>query len=735
MDCNAIIPDKDHNGKWGYSDGKFSWWREFIPHIYNGAMPMHDGICWVKHLNWGAIDCDGNVIIPFIYQSVYRIAPNLYRVLALNGKYGLLDNYGNIILSSIYDSIIIEEKSILVLKYKGAIEYKNLQGETLFDDLVVKDIIYFNSWTQIFSDSGTYIYWKQDKRITVPENLTIQDSNDKFVLLIAYMDEKKYFIYNTDGQLILEYTRSDDNGYYFASLCNDTLIFQTEQGLIFHNLCSHTEVLIEQAEQFNILDNNYIVIINKEKKFGIIDINGRIIIPCIYNGLGTSFGNERIYADFYCGRYIAASIDGETCGVIDFDQNIIIPFEYSTIIGIEGENDILIAKNNGKSGIITIDNHKIVDFEYNSISNFYNGVAIARKEGKDGAIDIQGNIIIPFEYDKIEDFYISTEGVVDYAIAKQGNSFTVYDICGNITFEGKDNKIICLNRGFLEVSKSFHSFLHGITRFSIGCCDVYGYEITSCDLLKENHSFIMNLGDELLTIPIIRHFHALEVDIDSIKDDYAYYTIDKISKDRYKEICRSIPHGNLLVEFNGYYTYSITEANNPMGCRMASIIVNPERKIIFTSLCSTISAIAEDENYIYFKYDDSDYCNQLIIVDKQTHDLRETLHAVDSENLSIIEKNGKYGAWHKELGLVTLIKYDKVNILKNIVLAIKEDDLFLLFNGYLPIKEMNIDKTFSFYYELRTISSDFIGLYYDDCVVLILDVRGKCYECMQSSTL
>lgn len=245
MDYNAIIPDKDHKGKWGYSGGKFSWWREFIPHIYNGAMPMHDGICWVKHLNWGAIDCDGNVIIPFIYQSVYRIAPNLYRVLALNGKYGLLDNYGNIILSSIYDSIIIEEKSILVLKYKGAIEYKNLQGETLFDDLVVKDIIFFNSWTQIFSDSGTYIYWKQDKRITVPENLIIQDSNDKFILLIAYMDEKKYFIYNTDGQLILEYTRSDDNGYNFASLFNDTLIFQTEQGLIFHNLCSHTEVLIE----------------------------------------------------------------------------------------------------------------------------------------------------------------------------------------------------------------------------------------------------------------------------------------------------------------------------------------------------------------------------------------------------------------------------------------------------------------------------------------------------------
>ena len=38
------------------------------------------------------------------------------------------------------------------------------------------------------------------------------------------------------------------------------------------------------------------------------------------------------------------------------------------------------------------------------------------------------------------------------------------------------------------------------------------------------------------------------------------------------------------------------------------------------------------------------------------------------------------------MGLVTLIKYDKVNILKNIVLAIKEDDLFLLFNGYLPIE-------------------------------------------------
>lgn len=51
MDNNAMRPVKESDGKWGYED---KCHREIIPPVYKAAMPMYDGICWVKRLNWGA---------------------------------------------------------------------------------------------------------------------------------------------------------------------------------------------------------------------------------------------------------------------------------------------------------------------------------------------------------------------------------------------------------------------------------------------------------------------------------------------------------------------------------------------------------------------------------------------------------------------------------------------------------------------------------------------------------
>lgn len=98
---SEIYPFKFKDGKWGYKDNN----NNITTPKYNGAMPYHDRICWVKHMNWGGIGINGEVIIPFIYKSVYRLAPNVYRVLGLNNKFGVIDNNGNIIIDIKYDGI------------------------------------------------------------------------------------------------------------------------------------------------------------------------------------------------------------------------------------------------------------------------------------------------------------------------------------------------------------------------------------------------------------------------------------------------------------------------------------------------------------------------------------------------------------------------------------------------------------------------------------------------------
>ena len=443
---STIKPFRDSNGKWGYED---KWHREIIPSIYNAAMPMYDDICWVKLLHWGAINPDGAIVVPFLYQSVYRISSQTYMVHALDGRFGLIDHRGNVILDAVYDSIIrdISAEDILVLQRNGRIEYANLKGEKLFGDLKVENILPFNSCVQVSSDSGEYIYFSKDKRIKVPDNLFIEDGNDKFVLLSESVDDKKhFFVYNPEGELVFKYTDAENYNFHNFPLCDDTCIIKTGQGLLLHNLRTHDEIVVEQICDFNKLDNNYIVVVTVGKKFGVIGIDGRIVVPCVYDGIGTSFGNEKIYADYYNGQFIAASMDGEKCGVVDLEQNIIVPFEYSSIKMVDEDEDLLIVKKDGKYGVMTLGKYVLVDLEYDHISQFKNGVAIARKGKKTGVIDIRGNIIVPFKYDEINNSDKVGRGG-DYLIARDGNSYTSYDIFGNMTFTDSEKMSIVKKNG------------------------------------------------------------------------------------------------------------------------------------------------------------------------------------------------------------------------------------------------------------------------------------------------
>ena len=77
----------------------------------------------------------------------------------------------------------------------------------------------------------------------------------------------------------------------------------------------------------------------------------------------------------------------------------------------------------------------------------------------------------------------------------------------------------------------------------------------------------------------------------------------------------------------------------------------------------------------------------------------------ENENLFIVEKNNKYGVYHKDLGLLFHNKYDSVQVLGNIVYIENEDVGYLLYNAQKIIKEF--DKSNDSYcrrYELYPIS-------------------------------
>ena len=72
--------------------------------------------------------------------------------------------------------------------------------------------------------------------------------------------------------------------------------------------------------------------------------------------------------------------------------------------------------------------------------------------------------------------------------------------------------------------------------------------------------------------------------------------------------------------------------------------------------------------------------------------LKEVLHPTDNCNLFIVEKDNKYGVYHRELGLLTSIDFDSVQVQDKIVYVEKDNIGYLLFNGYELIKEIHINR-------------------------------------------
>jgi len=177
---------------------------------------------------------------------------------------------------------------------------------------------------------------------------------------------------------------------------------------------------------------------------GTINSKGESVIPCLYDNFSNFLIDEQVY--------FIASTPGGNYGVINESNEVLIPFDYSSLSQIYRMNNYLKAKKGNLFGIINpISKKEVIPFLYQELEpynstqirvkkdNLYNyidasgnpilskwytnlnindeGLMIARYNNKDGVIDLTEKTIIPFEYDRIERTY-SDAGA--YQVQKNG---------------------------------------------------------------------------------------------------------------------------------------------------------------------------------------------------------------------------------------------------------------------------------------------------------------------------
>lgn len=388
----------------------------------------------------------------------------------LNGKWGVIDENGTIIIPTIYDYV---DPLYCNSNYYECKIYNQSDDDSKDD-------------TWLYNIDGKQLMATAEY-ISCAENVNGQED-----FIIVNSDEKSYYKLVNKGIQKVNLTYDEmpyfnEKGYAVVSrgiknfYDNDENEMNGLFGLIDRN---YNEVLPLKYTYLEVLKENldyYIFNIDGKLqnapcghdyfpsggKWGVLNTQGKIIIPAVFDYLEVLNPYDTLEAKYLVARRgIQYDEDGwqsipGVCGLIDLIGNEIIPFEYTDID--MGEKDQLIVRKGGDW------------FPY----WYY------ESGGKLGVINYSNKLLIPFLYDKIESTekleYIVSKGETDKA--KFGIVTTSNQSILPCSFD--DISVLGNNAGFIITTGG--KTVCGETACSDGCWSVGGKQ----GLLNQNGKVIL----------------------------------------------------------------------------------------------------------------------------------------------------------------------------------------------------------------------------------------------------
>ena len=333
---------------------------------------------------------------------------------------------------------------------------------------------------------------------------------DREMFCFMFEDEDVAFVANDDGL----YALMNNKGEFLTDFVYDHIYGGIEEGLFE---------------------------VKRNKKHGHIGINGKEIIPCMYDD--GSYFSEGVAAECLNGKW----------GMIDFFNNTVIPFDYEEIYLCK--NNHINAKKNGKYGLINKNNEVVIDFIYDEIHHVCTRECLvypAKKDDKWGVIDRYGNVIEDFIYD--EEDYLSDHNdnigeFIKFTKDKQCALYSTKEKTFLTDFIYDDIEFISENRFAVKKDDKF------------GFVDIYGelvvpviYEKVKdfseglCSVVKDNKSGVIDtFGNVVIPFEYDRLQDCKEGMIKAKKGDKHYF----INR-----------NNNIVIEFNEDFFYRSSRFNN-----------------------------------------------------------------------------------------------------------------------------------------------------------------------------
>ncbi len=358
---------------------------------------------------YGVIDKEGNIIIEPNYVSID--IPNPTKPVFIKSDDGenhsAIDNNENEILTGYEDveaisinnisSNIPYEKSVLKYKQNGLYGLIDFEGNKITENIYnsITNIDYKEGNLKVEQNGQYGVINIKGTTIIKPEYESIiadgyyddetKYNNAGFILRIKTDDGYKFGYANRKGKIILEPLYNEISR--ITEIIGDDIYLITANNGRYGVIKNGKEILKNKYTEISFDSNNNLLIVQKDKSQGVVDLEGNNIVPIDYDNI------------IIGGKYINAQKGDNTVIFNEKGENL-----DTDILSYNQVNDnyaIVIDKDNNYNIVDKSGNKKLKE-NYTYIEYFNNNYFIVTKEGKTGIITGENEVIIDLKYNAIQ---------------------------------------------------------------------------------------------------------------------------------------------------------------------------------------------------------------------------------------------------------------------------------------------------------------------------------------------
>lgn len=299
-----------------------------------------------------------------------KTVANKYFAAYTDGKWGVINSKGEIIIDPIYkETIIIPDNSKDLFLCTHEVDYKKNTYKAMALNSKSEEIITGYDTIQALEnyDSDNNLWHEND------------------VLLVS--KEGKYGLVDFRGKELLkcEY----DNIEALKGVKSSFLTKKDEKvGLVDNIGATILENIYQEIKPISDKYENGYIVIDKDKRAGVINRDKTVAVEVKYEEV------KQLYGD---GKYVVK--ESGKWQIVDGEGNTYLKDKFDEVISINGNNVII--KKEKKCGIITISDETKIALKYEDISYAFEDNYIFKENGKYGIINLEGDTVLKPEYESL----------------------------------------------------------------------------------------------------------------------------------------------------------------------------------------------------------------------------------------------------------------------------------------------------------------------------------------------